>query len=344
MPSPLELVAERIKQESQPFKRDDPYRVALILQGGAMRGAISSGAGVGLEALMGDNEPFDQNYSTSAGSFCISALMSRKAVECASVYYEELREKFIRLRQFGRGKVVDLSILLNAVTEGEKGFDFTRILNSPVDTNIYATSVHDAKKVRFTMGHKALKSEPTEDEIAHVIPCKSKNDAAVALAATAHLTWYAGPPVAFREMLLIDGGVTAGRLPIQEAVADRCTHIVVVSTDRVTNPELYKRKFEEKMAVRAIRKQHPYLASKYWAGIDRHVEALSLLQELSGNESAIPRVDLIKVAYPFIPRSKETDPHKLYVAAKAGEEAVLRAFKPFGLKRLFDSTVRLPRY
>jgi predicted patatin/cPLA2 family phospholipase len=344
LPSPIELVADRIKQDSQPLHRDDPYRVALILQGGAMRGAISSGAGVGFEALMGDTEPFDQNDSTSAGSFCMGALMSRKAVECASVYYEELREGFIRLRQMGRGRVVDLSLLVNAVTEGEKVFDFDRILNSPVETHIYATSVHDAKKVKFTMGKKALEAESTEDDEGHTVPCKTKEDMAIALEATAHLTWYAGQPVAFNNMLLMDGGITAGRLPIQESIADRCTHIVVVSTDRQTNPELYKRKLEEKLAVRAIRKQYPHLAQRYWTGIDRHIEALHLLQEAEGDEITLPRIDVIKADGAFIPKSMETNPQKLYVAAKAGEEAVLKAFKPYGLKRKLDSTVRLPRY
>jgi predicted patatin/cPLA2 family phospholipase len=344
LPSAVEVIADRIEHDSRPLDRNDSYRISLVLEGGGQRGAISSGAIVGLEALLGDSEPFDQTDSTSAGSFCASALMSRKAVMCPSVYFEELRENFIRVRQLGRGRVVDLSLLVGVVSEGDKKFDFDRILHSPVETHIYATSVNDAKKVKFIAGEKALESETEETENGYIVPCKNKDELILALNASAHVTWFAGEPVVFKNMLLMDGGITAGRLPIQEAIADGCTHILVVSTDKEVNPELYKRNLVEMLALRAIRKRYPVLAQRYWNGVDRHIEALELMQAAAYSLTKKPRIDVIKVNKAFIPKAMETDPHKLYIAAKAGEEAVLQTFQPYGLKKKLDSTVLLPRY
>jgi predicted patatin/cPLA2 family phospholipase len=344
IPSTLELLSQRIKSNSQPLNRDDPYRISYVPQGGAMRGVISSGAGVGIEAVIGETEPFDQSNSTSAGSFCVGALMSRKTVDAASIYYEELRDDFIRLRQIGRNRIVDLSLLMDAVTNGEKEYDFDRILNSPVETNIYATSVNDAKKVRFIAGSRAKQLEYTETKDAHIVPCKNRQDLVSALEATAHLTWYAGPPVEYNDMLLMDGGITAGRLPVQEAIEDGCTHVLVVSTDKEIDPMLYKRKIEEVIAHRAIRRRYPLLAQSYWYGIGKHRDSLRLIKQAEDKGITIPKIDVIKADKAYIPSSRETDPHKLYLAAKAGEEAVFHAFKQVGISRQTDSTVRLPRF
>lgn len=309
-----------------------------------MRGAISAGANVALDALIGEAEPFDRTDSTSAGAYCWAAMASRRSVEGASVYYEELREGFISLRRGLRGgKVVDLSLLVNAVTEGGKAYDFDRLLRHPADNRVYATSALDAKKVAFLIGENALQAESQEDQDGYCIPCKSKEDIAIALEATAHLTYYAGTPVPHGDLLLMDGGITAGRVPLQEAIADGSTHVLVVSTDRVTDPELYKKKLEEKIAVRAIRRQFPFLADRYWAGLERHVETLHLLKLAEAGELTTPQIDVIKADPAYIPRSMETNPYKLFLAAKAGEEAVLRAFQAHGLNRDTGKTVRLPR-
>lgn len=86
VPKPTEVIAERIRYDSHPEKRDDPYIVTVIFQGGAMRGVISAGGGVALQSVMGDSEPFERTDDTSAGAFHWSSLASRNGVEGTSIY------------------------------------------------------------------------------------------------------------------------------------------------------------------------------------------------------------------------------------------------------------------
>lgn len=344
LPLPSELMAERIKSDSRPGNRNDDFKLGLIFQGGTMRGIVSAGLGVGIESRIGDCEPFDCTDDTSAATYHWSFMASRRGVEGTSIYYEELAKNFIAIRNFKRlGKIINLSILIDTVSEGPKALDFDRLINHPTETNFYATSVLDAKPVKFRIGESAINSEASATDESYTYPCKTKEEVLLSLEASAHLPWYAGQPVMLaEEMLLVDGGISAGRVPLSEAIAAGCTHILVLATDKSDLVSKYKRDYREKFAARMIRDQFPTLAQHYWRGHDYHHQVLKLLDN-PPDQSQTPVIEVVRAPNRSIPSSLETNPLKLYLAAKAGEWAVDNAFKAFGLKRDPRITVRPPR-
>ena len=46
-----DVLREREEQDSRPGERRDPYRVALAVEGGGMRGVVSAGMAAALERL-----------------------------------------------------------------------------------------------------------------------------------------------------------------------------------------------------------------------------------------------------------------------------------------------------
>ena len=71
----VQLLAQRFQSKSQPGARDDPYTLALCMEGGGMRGAISAGMAAAIASL-GLTDAFDKVYGSSAGSV-IGAYMIR---------------------------------------------------------------------------------------------------------------------------------------------------------------------------------------------------------------------------------------------------------------------------
>jgi predicted acylesterase/phospholipase RssA len=72
----LRALAARHRAGSQPLARDDGLRIALIIEGGAMRGIISAGMALTLDEL-GLVPAFDAVYGASAGAITGAWLLSR---------------------------------------------------------------------------------------------------------------------------------------------------------------------------------------------------------------------------------------------------------------------------
>jgi predicted acylesterase/phospholipase RssA len=70
----LELIARRARSGSRPGAREDPERLALVVEGGGMRGVISSAMGATITEL-GLLDSFDLAVGTSAGALNAAALL-----------------------------------------------------------------------------------------------------------------------------------------------------------------------------------------------------------------------------------------------------------------------------
>ena len=72
----IQLLASRfLDPDSFPGHRNDPHTLALCLEGGGMRGAVSAGMAAAIASL-GLTDCFDKVYGSSAGSV-IGAYMVR---------------------------------------------------------------------------------------------------------------------------------------------------------------------------------------------------------------------------------------------------------------------------
>ena len=85
----VQLIAERYRTQSKPGSRirDDTAVLALSMEGGGMRGAVSAGMAAAIAAL-GLTDSFDKIYGSSAGSVIGAYMVSRQM--CLDVYVDIL--------------------------------------------------------------------------------------------------------------------------------------------------------------------------------------------------------------------------------------------------------------
>jgi predicted acylesterase/phospholipase RssA len=107
----VQLLAHRFRTNSTPGHRSDPSILALSLEGGGMRGAVSAGMAAAI-ACLGLTDSFDAIYGSSAGSVIGAYMVSRQM--CVDVYVDILpaaKRTFVCVRRMFSalaGNAVDL--------------------------------------------------------------------------------------------------------------------------------------------------------------------------------------------------------------------------------------------
>ncbi len=126
----LEAIVERQKNGSIPGRRDDDFKIALAIEGGAMRGVVSAGMLAGLEYL-GFLPAFDVIYGTSAGAINGAYFVAGQAAYGASVYYEDLNNPQFAspLRWLAGERPVSLEFLFEHVMISQKPLNWRRVLD-----------------------------------------------------------------------------------------------------------------------------------------------------------------------------------------------------------------------
>jgi predicted patatin/cPLA2 family phospholipase len=95
-----QLMLERQRQHSKPLKRKDGRTIALVIEGGGMRGVISGGMVAALEQL-GLLDIFDVVYGSSAGAIAGAYFLAGQARYGTTIFYERLNNsRFINFRHF----------------------------------------------------------------------------------------------------------------------------------------------------------------------------------------------------------------------------------------------------
>ncbi len=123
----LRALAARYRAGSQPLARDDGLRIALIVEGGGMRGIISAGMALTLDEL-GLVPAFDAVYGASAGAITGAWLLSRP--EGLRGWAEPAYAKtLIRRSALLRGRpVVDIRTLIEDLYQTMFPMDFAAVL------------------------------------------------------------------------------------------------------------------------------------------------------------------------------------------------------------------------
>lgn len=140
--APAVIAAIKQRQANRKAEQNGPdgRKLALVLEGGAMRAAGPAGGVVALGHL-GLTEIFDEVYATSAGVMNAGYFLSGQADMGITIYFEDLTTgRFINPLRFW--KLVDVDYLIDEVAVTKKPLDVRRILNSP--TRLYATVMNEA--------------------------------------------------------------------------------------------------------------------------------------------------------------------------------------------------------
>jgi predicted patatin/cPLA2 family phospholipase len=208
----LRVLVERAQAGSRPGERDDGFRVALAIEGGAMRGTISAGMALALDEL-GLVPAFDAVYGASAGAITGAWLLSRPA-GLRGWTEPAYARAFIRRSALLRGRpVADVRALIEELYQTTFPMDFAAVLASPVEFHPVAT---DAATGRST-DLRPLVTTPAELRLA--------------LRASAALPLLAGPPVDLGGRRFYDAGLSES-VPYRTALDQGATHVLVLRSRR----------------------------------------------------------------------------------------------------------------
>lgn len=284
-------------------------RVALVIEGGGMRGAVSGGMGLALHEL-GLGDRFDAVYGSSAGSLNGLWLLSGRASAGAETWIDESLSKIVmdKKRMFGSRPIVDMQTVIEQHYERVSPGLFQAALDARTEFHPLATDIETGQAVD-------LHGQITD-----------RDSLILSLRATSTLPLIGGPPVEFNGKRFLDAGLSAA-IPFQAAIDDGATHILVLRSRRAgdvaTDPSGLGGRFTTRMLGRvspAVR--DGYLTRGQREGAD---EAF-----LSRHDTEINQNPCILQIRPHpdspVPSRLESDLTQVRAGLEAGHKALLDAF------------------
>ncbi|MER6632139.1 patatin-like phospholipase family protein [Streptomyces sp. NPDC000987] len=213
----LRVVNGRARDGSRPGERRDGLRLALVIEGGGMRGTVSAGMALALHEA-GLTEVFDAVYGASAGAITGAWLLSSTPESLTGWAEPAYARAMIRPSNVWRGRpVVDVRNLVEHLYREVARMDFESILACPVEYHPLATDAHTGVSTDL----RPFLAGPVELRLA--------------LRASAALPFLAGPPVELGGRILYDAGL-AESIPYRTALAQGATHVLVLRSRPAPRP------------------------------------------------------------------------------------------------------------
>ena len=210
--SAMELLFQRRANLSKPNNRQDPFNLALILEGGGMRSCVTTGMCAALSRMRYIN-CFDQVVATSAGAMQAPYLLSNQLLASAPSYATDIaKRRFINTWRAcdSYRPIMDLDYLLDHVMKERHPLDFEKMRRVGIPLHVVTTNCSNGELV-------ALSDFQNQEEL-HT-----------ALRASAFIPGVGGTEaIPFRGKHLIDGGFSA-LLPEDVARLNGATHLLVLT-------------------------------------------------------------------------------------------------------------------
>lgn len=310
-----DLLLARVDEDSRPGARTDNAHLVLAVEGGGMRGAVSSGMLLALEQL-GFRDAFDEVVGTSAGAIAGAFFVTGQGTPGSLLYYTVLNSsQFLdRTRLIRQGSIMDLDYLLNEAME-EHGFTWGEVVAS--DIPLWAT---------------VSPVDPDDDQTLYLVG-GDEVQAKEVLAASASLPVIAGPSRLVGDREYIDGGMIEA-VPWDAAVRRGATHVLVARSrgyNRDFEPEDLN-PFERLTVPRLVRRMHGDHATdvvnrspeRFW----NSTESLRAITEGRSTPTASGgRPVVIEAVLPSaetdLPDRLEVDTHVLMDALTGGAQAMI---------------------
>jgi len=210
----LDLIEARSVSGSRPGAREDDARLALAIEGGGMRGAITGGMALAIDKL-GLLHVFDDVYGASAGTLNAAWLVSGAASTGISTWSDPaLRTASTARSNLLRGKpIVDSAFLTDTVYEKLAPMPFDEILAG-------------------TVGFHPLATDAATGASTDLAPyVTDRATLKLALRASTALPLLSGRPIELGGRRFFDAGI-AESIPYRTAAAQGATHILVLRSRR----------------------------------------------------------------------------------------------------------------
>jgi predicted patatin/cPLA2 family phospholipase len=260
----LDVLHARLRDGSTPGARSDPHRVAVVLEGGGMRGVVSAGMTAALERL-GLTRCFDIVVGSSAGALNAAALLGGVARPAAAMYHTVLASRrFINPVRLLFGKpALDVRFVLQHADGDLDAERHQRTIASPIAFHCVALDVDSAQSREFS-------GMRTRDELWQV------------LLATTRMPWIGGEPVRIGPHRYIDGALTCP-IPVGNAIAAGATHVLVLQTRPYGVPRSAGGRVGESLIARYLRRLNPALVPLWHARIEQYEEIVDDIARRSGS-------------------------------------------------------------
>jgi predicted patatin/cPLA2 family phospholipase len=289
-------------------ERPERARIALVVEGGGMRGAVSGGMALGLDEL-GLSQAFDAAYGSSAGTLNAMWLVSGRVRDGIPTWTDPrlVDELISRRRVLLRRPVVDVRRLVEERYEQLSPGLFEAVLASATELHPLATEVETGAAVDL---HREITDTRT---------------LRLALRGSAALPLLAGPPIELGGRRLIDAGLSAA-IPFRAALADGATHVLVLRSRRADEVATAPGRLSEALTRRALRRVAPALELGFRTRAQREDEDEALLARHDADPALAPAILSIRPAPGSpVPSRLEHDIDVIRGGLEAGRVAVLRA-------------------
>ena len=304
------VLAARDAGGSTPGRRDDPFRVALVIEGGGSRGAFCGGMALAIEQR-GLLPCFDDVYASSSGGLTAAWMLSGQAAAGAELWRDRLllSRAISPLRLLSGRPVFDTHYLVDEAPQRNGGIDYRAILDNPVRFHPLATDAVTGSVVDM---HPFLTSRAAVRD---------------ALRATMGLPLVTGRAVCLGGRRLFDGGL-AEAIPFHTPSKQGATHILLLRTRRsdqlTTKASWGERLFVASyLAVRGRGALRPW-ATRYRRGLADEQE-LTGLCDMDADDISVAQIRPPSTA-PTVPRTSR-DPVLLAEAIQIGLDAAHKEFE-----------------
>jgi predicted patatin/cPLA2 family phospholipase len=287
------------------LERPPGARVALVVEGGGMRGAVSGGMALGLDEL-GLSGAFEAAYGSSAGTLNAMWLVSGRLRDGIPTWTDpELVGELISRRRglTRKGPVVDVEGLVEERYEQLSPGLFDAVLGGPVELHPIATDVETAEAVDL---HETVRD-----------PASLR----LALRASAALPMLAGPPIAVNGRRYIDAGLSAA-IPFRAALAGGATHLLVLRSRRAGESVTTPGRLSGALTGRALRRASPALETAFRSRVEREAADEALLAHHDADPAMEPAILSIRPpADSPVPSRLERDLGVIRAGLEAGRAA-----------------------
>lgn len=217
-PSITSLLHARRTTRSTRSERDDPFHLALVIEGGGMRGIV----GVSMAAELqreGFLNAIDSVHGSSAGACAAAYFASGQSDDGVRIYLEDINNRrFIDPWRVLRGKpILDKDFLVDEVMQYIKPLQVSGILSSPGLLNVVVTEVKSGKPIFYDRYRDA----------AHLYNV---------IRGSICLPIIAGHSVKLDGVSVFDGGLTQ-QIAIDSALRQGATHVLVLVTRKAGEME-----------------------------------------------------------------------------------------------------------
>lgn len=311
MPENKHPVIEEIERRS---RGDSPQlKLALAVEGGGIRCAVTAGEICALASSGIDPLIFDAHFGSSGGSYVAAYYLSGRINAGTTMFYEQNNGgEFIDLKQLilRRRPVLKLDHVLDTVMDNRIPIDFNKIIQAE-RLYVLATKLPSLTRHIFK-------------------PATSVNELKSHLRAGATIPAVAGNPVEIDGEEYIDAAITEP-MPYQAAI-DMGYDAVLLLSSRPNNAiELAKRDFFRKMShliiAKRIKSINPGILDLMRERVESDAIRLTELKEKTDRPTGAPFVYSVHPSSEYaIVKQMEKKPDRIIAGTKSGYLALKQAF------------------